>query len=292
MYLLLDAGFLNNYRYYATKIWFKNANPDDYPEDELNYSWTENKVFLDKYRKMYKEYIKKMIKKFKIKPENIFIACDCKKKYIWRLPLYENYKANRDKIKEKKNVGSDIQGYTYNVLIPEVANELKVNILKCNSAEADDIIAITTKYIRSNFPIEKVIIIATDMDYLQLVDDKQFVDVQDAKYKSIVHKSIGTNEQDLIYKIILGDSSDNIYSCFKRCGKKTALKYALDPEELEKAFTKTPDARQRFLFNKKIIDFNFIPDEIVNSITKELKTFIPKKRESNQLITNFLVKQI
>ena len=79
MYLLLDAGFLNNYRYYATKIWFKNANPDDYPEDELNYSWTENKVFLDKYRKMYKEYIKKMIKKFKIKPENILLLVIVKK---------------------------------------------------------------------------------------------------------------------------------------------------------------------------------------------------------------------
>ena len=64
-------------------------------------------------------------------------------------------------------------------------------------------------------------------------------------------------------KILTGDKSDNIKGVFKKCGPKTACKY-YENKELFREKLKEDGAMEGYLLNKKIIDFNEIPEELVN----------------------------
>ena len=66
-------------------------------------------------------------------------------------------------------------------------------------------------------------------------------------------------------KIITGDKSDNIKGVFKRCGLKTACKYYENKELFEKKLKNEEGAMDRYLLNKKLIDFNEIPEDLVNN---------------------------
>jgi 5'-3' exonuclease len=75
---------------------------------------------------------------------------------------------------------------------------------------------------------------------------------------------MGNSKADLFCKIVMGDTSDNIPSVIKKCGPKTALKcftepnYFADRVKKENAF----DAYER---NKRLVDFNNIPEDLVNN---------------------------
>ena len=80
-------------------------------------------------------------------------------------------------------------------------------------AEADDIVAEFKKLIRRENPIRDIYILASDMDYLQILDEHTFLIT--CANKLLNHKSIGDPAIDLSIKIIRGDNSDNIPGCFK-----------------------------------------------------------------------------
>ena len=81
-------------------------------------------------------------------------------------------------------------------------------------------------------------------------------------------------EKNLFYKIVLGDKSDNILPIFKKCGPKTCEKYyenrLLFLEELEK----DKIAHEKYLLNKKLVDFNEIPEVLVNKFLEEYKSIL------------------
>lgn len=268
-FVLIDAGYLNNYRFYATKLWFKKAHSEDYPENEKDYDWSENSIFMEKYKKIYEENLINLKSKYKTSFKNMIIACDCKKSKIWRLPLFKEYKLNRDKLKESKNVGSDIQEFTYKHFLPYLKDKLKINLLQQQNSEADDIIAISCKFIKNKYKDSNIIIIANDKDYLQLLENN--INIYNIKGDSLSSKSIGTNKEDLLSKIIMGDPADNIKGCFNRCGIKTAIKYAKNKELLEEAFKKNEGSIEKFKLNSMIIDFNNIPLNIASNINNNLK---------------------
>ena len=66
----------------------------------------------------------------------------------------------------------------------------------------------------------------------------------------------------LISKILLGDTSDNIPSIFKKCGPKTALKCFQDSIYFEERLKKE-NALEKYNLNKLLIDFNNIPAYLV-----------------------------
>ena len=61
----------------------------------------------------------------------------------------------------------------------------------------------------------------------------------------------------------MGDLSDNIPSVFPKCGPKTALKYFDNKELLDKKLEEMEIYRNNYELNNKIIDFNNIPDDLV-----------------------------
>jgi 5'-3' exonuclease len=78
--------------------------------------------------------------------------------------------------------------------------------------------------------------------------------------------STGDPKQDLFIKIVTGDKSDNISGVFPKCGKKTAIKYWNDKELFEKKLHSNDVYIANYKNNKKIIDFNEIPIELVESL--------------------------
>ena len=69
----------------------------------------------------------------------------------------------------------------------------------------------------------------------------------------------------MFIKILTGDKSDNIKGVFKKCGPKTACKYFENKELFQEKLTSVEGAMERYLLNKKMIDFNEIPEELVNN---------------------------
>jgi len=107
------------------------------------------------------------------------------------------------------------------------------------------------------------------MDYLQLANDN--IQLYDLKYKKLTERKSSFNnaEKDLFVKILTGDKSDNIKGVFKKCGPKTACKYFDNKELFEEKLNSVEGAMERYLLNKKIIDFNEIPEELVKNFLEE-----------------------
>ena len=127
--------------------------------------------------------------------------------------------------------------------------------------EADDIIYLCKKKLRKLYPECKVVIITSDHDLMQMIDENTFL--IDLKNKLINKKSCGDPEKDLKIKIICGDKSDNIVGCFKRCGVKTAMKLIENNDILENKFAKNEGSRERYILNTKLIDMKNIPSDLV-----------------------------
>lgn len=256
--LLVDNSYNAFYRINATMTWFKFSHPEI--EIDENFTWEENEDFLNKLDKMYLSSLDKIIKNHHIENKNIYFCMDCSRKEIWRIDLYEDYKKNRS---SNKNL-SGIFKYIYSNIIPRLVSEKKISIISYNKAEADDIIAVIKNNIREKFPENDVVIITSDHDYLQLIDEKTYI--YTLQNKLLNKKSCGDPQKDLFIKIVMGDNSDNIPKIIPKCGYKTALKYSSDIELFEKKVLSNTDYQKKFLLNQKLIDFSFIPEEIKTGI--------------------------
>ena len=226
---------------------------------------SQNPEFIEKFDKLFTECIS-TIKKLKINKENVCViaARDCPRSEIWRNHLFNEYKEHR--IQDDSFMGGPFFKKVYNENLLEKAGA--DFIIKYNQLEADDIIALTKKYINFNSPHSKIYIITNDQDYLQLIDETTII--YNLKFKKLDDnkKSFKDPKKDLLCKIILGDKSDNIPSVFNKCGIKTVEKYLNDINLLENDLDKF-NVRSRFNFNKKIIDFQEIPEQLQKSFIND-----------------------
>ena len=270
-YILIDTSYFIFYRYYALINWWKMAKKD---EPQLLDPFLSEE-FVEKFKKTFIDKLYEIPKKLKIKKNDyIFIAAlDCPRKNIWRNDLFQDYKGTRE-------YDDTFMGGPFFEIGMQILKELNITSLKFDRLEADDCVALTCKQIlekNSNSEIQnnslKITIIASDMDYLQLLNDN--INIINLKYKSITEsKNASTNaEYNLFCKIVMGDKSDNIPPIFKKCGIKTAEKYYYDKELFENELSKSATSRELFERNKKIIDFNYIPQELVNSFNLYVKQF-------------------
>jgi len=249
IYIIIDTSYFIFYRYYALIGWWKLAKP----ETNLGKPF-ENSEFVDKFKKTFKEKLLEIPKKLKIKKYTMLAGLDCPRVKIWRHSLFDKYKENR--VYDDTFLGGPFFALGINLL-----KEMNIPTLSHPKLEADDCNALTTKYILAQNPETKVVIIANDMDYLQLVSPR--VKIINLKYKNLTDskKWSGNAEQDLFCKIVMGDKSDDIPPLFKKCGPKTALKYFEDKKAFEQQL-KRENAYERYEQNKKLVDFNEIPEDL------------------------------
>lgn len=259
-YIFVDGSYYCFYRYYASLSWWRFAHP----EIELGDPFL-NADFVSHFRKLFVEGVKSMPKKLKAsKNAVIIVGKDCKRENIWRHEFIEKYKGTRPSGTEPRN-GQEVfyGGKFFNMVYEE---ELFVKggaqlIIKHPKLEADDVIAISAKRLLNEQLNCKIFIITSDKDYLQLLEPR--LSIVNAAYKNlgIVKGEPVDGLQELFIKTVIGDKSDNINAVFAKCGYKTALKCYKENDYFESKLIKE-NAHQKYLLNKKLIDFNEIPQEL------------------------------
>lgn len=269
-HIFIDGSYYTFYRLFALINWWKLSHKD---ENYLNLH--ENKEFVDKFRKMFIEKLKEIPKKLKINKQSkdikFYIGKDCPRNEIWRNSLYDKYKAGRSDYKDADNQPHEFFKIVYNenLFIKAIPN---CNMLSFNQLEADDCIAITIQELINSKPYDEFIIITSDLDYLQLM--QQRLQIFDLKFKDLtLKKQFVCSKKELLYKIIIGDKSDNIESIIPRCGKKKALQYC-NNMELFNNLLEDNIVYDKYLLNRNLIDFNKIPMNLRNDFINKYNTIL------------------
>ena len=271
-YILIDTSYLIFYRYFALLQWWRVAHPDD----DLG-NPAENLDFKQKFVKQIVEAVDNIRRSLRLHsnrrqnpPVKVLLARDCPRKNIWRNQYFTEYKATREK--DDSFMGGEFFKMVYHdKLLEKTGADM---IVYENFMEADDIIAVTANYIKQNHEGDyRIYIIANDMDYLQLWDDR--CDIVNLQGKYLVEKknSYRDGDKNLFMKIVLGDKSDNIQSVFKRCSVKEAEMYYENPEIFQEKVDRE-DCLERLLLNKIIIDFDEIPQELQCKIKMKITDFV------------------
>ena len=261
-FIFIDGSYFCFYRYHSLLTWWKNAYPEEL--DVLKDPY-KNEKFVEKFKKTFVDTVQKIPKNLHLdKTERPFIIVgkDCKRANIWRNELFPNYKGTRANGAEDGFMGGPFFEMVYNdnMFIQGGAR----SILKHPKLEADDCIAIAVKHLLQTYPTCKIYIITSDKDYLQLAEER--VHLYNLAFKKLTEQKscTGSASCDLFCKIVTGDPSDNIPSVFPKCGPKTALKYFENRDLFEKKLQESELFQKQYELNRKIIDFNYIPEELIN----------------------------
>ena len=262
--LFFDMSYYIFYRYFALASWWKRAFPDEKLDVE---NIMNNKIFMEKYHKLFIENIKKVQKKYKMQNSVIIMAKDCRRYNIWRNEHYEDYKKTRDD--KNKRFNKDIFIYTYDNIVPDL-KKMGINLYTHDKAEADDVIAILKKQIREKYNDLPIYIITNDHDYLQLFDDNTYI--YNLKGLNLRTKSRGNSRLDLQLKIFRGDNSDNITSVVPRKFRDDKLfDIIYDKNKFNDFFKDNEELKNIYDRNELLIDFNKIPEDIRDEICKCIK---------------------
>lgn len=253
-FLIIDGSYYCFFRYFAVVQWFKLAKPG-----EPLTTPADNPAFLEKYEKMFKERLEIFIKKLEIDNPIIIVGRDCPRRDIWRNEIFPKYKAHRG---YNTGLHGGLISRTWDQdeeLFREAGAQL---ILQHPRLEADDCIAITTKYILKTYKEAKIWIVTSDTDYLQLAGER--VKLYNLKHKDLTEgrTCFKDPKKDLFCKIVAGDKSDGIPSVFSRCGIKTAAKYFDNREKFKERLEKD-GAQALYARNTELIDFDAIPETLV-----------------------------
>ena len=266
--ILVDASYTSFYRFFATLRWFSLNQPDFYKEkkNDVKYDWSENNIFIEKYEKMYLESIIKLVGKKEFNNSKVIFCLDSPKDNLWRSKLQEDYKGDRADLSLKNNFKPTFK-FTYDKLIPKLIKNYsdKIFSIRIEKLEADDIIAVICKNLEEKHNKLKIVLVSGDQDFLQLGRDNLFF----INYKT--KKSIVLNKEEakekLKEKILNGDCSDNICSIFPKDKKLMPLKLKKelmsDDIKLNKYLEDNVDIKKKYELNQKLIDFNFIPKNLV-----------------------------
>lgn len=262
-FIFVDGSYYCFYRYFALLNWWKNAYPETIIEDPY-----QNKNFVDKFKKTFVENLLAIPKKLKIHKTTkpfLIVGKDCKRENIWRMDLFPKYKSNRDQV---GFMGGPFFKMAYEAELFQQGGAKA--ILKHPKLEADDCIALSVKHLTNKYPECQIYIITSDRDYLQLASPN--VHLFNLTFKNIAEKSSSGNaKDDLEIKIIMGDTSDNIPAVFPKCGLKTAQKCIQEPEFFKKKMADNSEYYAQYELNKKLVDFNNIPEELVTEFMVSLK---------------------
>lgn len=221
-------------------------------------SETETEVKYELWKYLTFDHLLRFIYKFKAK--EVIIAVDGTD--IWRKIAYKQYKANRAKVRADSDFDWVEFFKMYNLYLADLKDHLPFKILKLKYCEADDIIAVLAKRLNN------VVILSVDSDYTQLTEDHIKV------YSPLKKAYLDKNPDFVIMHSLQGLKKDNIQNILTpldwdentkrpRFGEKKARK--IIAEGLDK-WLKDNDLESRYMTLKKLIDFDYIPKYLVNSI--------------------------
>ena len=216
-----------------------------------------------------------------LKPSRCIIVFDGKGGSKRRQKIYSEYKGTR-KVKRRlnRNVdwGTAPQDEEQSMKqqmgrLIEYLEQLPLTLVSVDGIEADDTMAYISQQL---LPKSDIILMSTDKDFLQLVDDRVKVWSPTKKKlytKKVVEQEFGIPSKNILtYRILDGDKSDNING-IKGAGLKTIIKYIPQITE-DKDFSA-----------KDLLDF-------VNNSDSKIKILENIKKSSNLLKRNYLLMQL
>jgi 5'-3' exonuclease len=241
--ILIDCSYYIFYRYFATSKWisFQSNN--------------ENIDFLKSFEKHFENDLKKLSKRFKTTKSNIYFGVDCFRTTIWRNEFLNCYKQNRVD-------NPDFDRTIFDYFKTTLATKYKLKLISSDHLEADDIIALIHKQITNKI---NTVIITNDSDYVQLQNSNTIIVNMQLKDITIKHNI----ENYTIYKALTGDKSDNI----KRVGKITKVNAGnLIKKPVKEIYKWLEDNKllNEFNNNMKLIDFNYIPENLANNLLSNI----------------------
>lgn len=259
--VIIDLSSFIFYRFYAIQKWIGISKVE----------LTSAQV-LEKYAKLFEDQLKHIKKQLKVDWKNIILARDCPRDKIWRMSVYPEYKGTRD-AQRVPDFYPAVFTIAYNDIIPRMQRDFGIHMIQYDRAEADDVIAVIHNEVRQRRCNTPIYILSSDTDFIQLATPcTNIINFQmkplGASYNEDKQKHY------LLWKVIRGDSSDNIPAIDKKVGDATAMKLAKDPAQLSAKLAASPNARANFERNNVLINFNHIPYDIVVGITTSMKKIV------------------
>ena len=216
-----------------------------------------------------------------LKPSRCIIVFDGKGGSTRRRKIYPEYKENR-KVKKRlnRNVdwGTAPQDEEQSMIqqmgrLIEYLEQLPLTLVSIDGIEADDGMAYISQQL---LPESDIILMSTDKDFLQLVDDRVKVWSPTKKKlytKKVIQEEYGIPSRNILtYRILDGDKSDNI-SGVQGAGLKSLIKY-IPPISEDKDFTA-----------KDLLEF-------VEKLDSKIKLLENIKKSSNLIKRNYLLMQL
>jgi hypothetical protein len=232
----------------------KTVNKETKEVEHIDWAYWRLVMFTNIYSSMYK-----------VPMHTLVLAADSKNS--WRYGAWERYKEDRKKknAKDKSKFPWDEYYVQYDQFIKDMREHFPVKVIQLDKTEADDIIGVIAKEVPGN-----VEIVSTDKDFLQLSCER--VKIYNPMKKT--HVSHPNPAMFLIEQCMIGQAKDSIFNI------KTPLdhpegkrKPGFGPKAFEKAleygvkeWLVDNDLVKRFQFNKMLMDFNEIPQEIQDNI--------------------------
>lgn len=203
--------------------------------------------------------------------DEIILAVDAKTS--WRKLYFQRYKEDRRGKRDKSEVDWDAFFAKFEQFQKEIKNYLPFKVIKVNHAEADDIIGIISSNNSKDY-----IIISNDEDYIQCLSEN--VKVYNPMKKEYVVYEAGP-EDFIIRKSLLGQAKDCIFNIKTPLDHpKGVRKPGFGEKALEKVMSEGYEVwleknnlKERFEFNRNLIDFNRIPNTIRARVLNEYKSY-------------------
>ena len=243
-----------------------------------------------------KSYKKKYGKEY----GELVICCDGRK--YWRREVFEHYKAGRKKARDKSDLDWTLIFDTLNEMRQDIAEHFPYRVIHVDRAEADDIIATMTKWAQTNDLVmqglveepQKILILSSDGDFKQL---QQLGDVK--QWSPMQKKFVTGTQREIIEKkiehIIKGDAGDGVPNILSKddvfvTGERQKPVSAKRLQEFMKngfIACKNDEERRNWQRNATLVDFDFIPEDVRQTI---IDTYINNKPKGDKMsVMNYLI---
>jgi len=221
----------------------------------------------------------------------LVICCDGRE--TWRRDVFPFYKANRKKTRASSGYDWNLIFETLNKIRDELDEYFPYKVVHLDRAEADDIIAVLAKQWTTNG--EKVLILSGDKDFMQL----QKYDHID-QYSPVQKKFLRVkNPKEFLFEhIVRGDTGDGIPNCLSKDStfvtgeRQTPVTKKRLAEWMKAGKVNYKNGDVGFDRNQRLIDFDFIPEDLAREIADTYISANVKERETlfNYFVTNRLTK--
>jgi len=194
----------------------------------------------------------------------IIICCDGHN--TWRREVFPYYKRNRKESRAASGYDWKHIFETLNTITGEIDEFFPYKVVHLDRAEADDIIAVLARNWTKD---ESVLILSGDKDFMQL---QKYANVK--QYSPVQKKFLRVdNPQEFLFEhIVRGDAGDGIPNCLSKDSifvsgdRQTPITKKRLAGWMEKGKVDYKNGDVGFDRNRRLIDFDFIPEDLTRDI--------------------------